>query len=295
MPRTVAQHHVLHNENPRMVQTLGWIIILCLIGSLFTIYRALKPPSMQEQLQGQAYVTYVSNEDEVAGAVVLAHSLRQTHTPRQLVVMVPEEGVGPAAREELEQAAHRVVEVKRVITDGSANSSMVPGTDFTRLMVWSLHLDKVVFLAPSCLVLRSIDSLFSVAPFAAVFDCCDRFDPGVFVAVPNLKTLANMLEKVKRLAMERVTLEDFLNDYFEGQWNSLPFVFNAQQKHLRQLSPKARKMDSVRVLQYNHFPKPWQSRDLQEEGILDDLYTPWWKAYDSMLMERQEIQKQQDE
>ncbi|KAJ3235487.1 hypothetical protein HDU78_005152 [Chytriomyces hyalinus] len=161
-----------------------------------------------------AYVTLVTNDAYAAGALVLAHRLRNTYgTQHETVALIPPSQLSQDTVAQLYRVFDRVVYV------GLLHSGRAPGdahnlallgrseldVTYTKLHVFDpsvigAHITRIVFLDADTLPLRPIDGLFSVLDgdssggfdnagpvFAAAPDVGwpDIFNSGVFVAKPN--------------------------------------------------------------------------------------------------------------
>ena len=172
----------------------------------------------------QAFCTLLTSDSFVPGLLTMAHSLADTGTQRQLVVMLTPQ-VSRFARKKVERDGPdnlvlRVVEpiagpdcVEDNRRDGSGSKSSSDGrakasschvkgwvnAGYTKLRAWSLvEFSKLVFIDADCVVLSAVDDLFSrpgaPVPSAApdVFPP-DRFNAGVMVLSPSLDVFSSMM------------------------------------------------------------------------------------------------------
>jgi len=287
MPRG---HNSSGFENNKAFQTFGWILLFSVVFSLYSLYKILEPKSVQAQIEAQAFVTLVTNSNDLIGAKVLGHSLLKSTTTRRFVIMVTET-VTENEIAELNLSGFKIVKTKSVeVSFGNElffNETLSNLGGYSKIMTWELNFDKVIYLEPRCVVLKNIDELFALEPqglesFSAVMDCCERFDDSMFMAYPSRKTLTNMLESVKRL--KPIDLEEgvegFFNDYFSN-WKQLPFQFNAQQKHLLTLSEKSWKLNQIKVICYDEQP-PWNLH-LHQTKKMETLNQPWIEIHEEFV------------
>ncbi|KAJ3233537.1 Glycogenin-2 [Chytriomyces hyalinus] len=168
-----------------------------------------------------AYVTLVTNDAYAAGALVLAHRLRNTYgTQHEIVALIPPSQLSQDTVAQLYRVFDRVVYVGLLRSGhapGDAHNLALLGRSeldvtYTKLHVFDpnvigAHITRIVFLDADTLPLRPIDGLFSVLDgvssdgidypgpvFAAAPDIGwpDIFNSGVFVAKPN-KEIFNAL------------------------------------------------------------------------------------------------------
>jgi glycogenin glucosyltransferase len=145
-----------------------------------------------------AYVTMVTSDSYVIGALVLGHSLIRTKTTKGLVCLV-----GIDVSDHNIDKLSKVFQIVRVKTLDSQDTDHLKllgrpelGVTFTKLYVWSLtFLTKAVFLDADTLVLANVDDLFEREEFSACADVGwpDCFNSGVFVCKPNKQTFHDLV------------------------------------------------------------------------------------------------------
>ena len=77
---------------------------------------------------------------------------------------------------------------------------MILACRYSKLLVWTLvRYSKIVYLDADLLILENIDDLFHRPELSAVPDMVppNKFNSGVMVLRPNLKTFQDMMLKVK--------------------------------------------------------------------------------------------------
>ena len=246
-----------------------------------------------------AYVTLVTNADFALGAGALLHSLAQTGTKADRVVLHTE-GVPDAALAPLKAQGARLVPVDHLptsdafkaahakgqihgrnpFTKGEKPAFHTPLDNFCKLRLWQLPYDRVVFLDADTLVIRNIDTLFDYPEFCAapnVYESLSdfhRLNSGVFTARPSEATFQHMLETIDAPgAFWKRTDQTFLETYFPD-WHGLPVTFNMLQYAWFNL-PGLWHWPSVKVIHYQ-YEKPWQDHaKAQRLRPLIDL----WHAY----------------
>jgi alpha-N-acetylglucosamine transferase len=138
----------------------------------------------------EAYVTLVATDAYAAGALVVAHRLRQLGSIKDIVCLTTP-NISSSVREQLRKVL-LVIEVDELRSTQVDNLQLLgrPELDvtFTKIQLWKLtQYQKVVFLDADTLPLLNVDELFdrpalSAAPDAGWPDC---FNSGVFVAEPS--------------------------------------------------------------------------------------------------------------
>lgn len=158
-----------------------------------TLTAMISAPAAEE-----AYVTLVTSDSYVVGALVLAHSLRSVGATRKLVCMVTSNLAADSVATLRECYEVRFVAPLDSRDERRLNLLGRPelGPTFTKLQLWSLtDLSKVVFLDADMMVLKNIDDLFEREELSACADVGwpDCFNSGLFVARPSLETYNNLL------------------------------------------------------------------------------------------------------
>ncbi|EBA08757.1 glycosyltransferase [Sagittula stellata] len=227
-----------------------------------------------------AYVTLVTNADFARGAGALLHSLAQTGTQADRVVLhtdgVPDAALGPLKAQgarlvrvdhlptsDAFNAAHakRNIHEKNPFTKGEKPAFHTPLDNFCKLRLWQLPYDRTVFLDADTLVIRNIDTLFDYPEFCAAPNVYEsladfhRLNSGVFTARPSEATFQRMLDTLDAPgAFWKRTDQTFLETVFPD-WHGLPVTFNMLQYAWFNL-PGLWHWPSVKVIHYQ-YEKPW--------------------------------------
>lgn len=159
--------------------------------------------STAEKSSRKAFVTMVTSDSYVAGALVLAHSLKETSTafPIECIVSsnVSHESVGI-----MRKTFSHVHVVEKLDSASNENLRLLGrpelGSTVTKIQLWTLeHLDKAVYLDADMLVLKNIDDLFEREEFSACPDIGwpDCFNSGLFVFKPSRGTFNKLLNHLQ--------------------------------------------------------------------------------------------------
>lgn len=138
----------------------------------------------------EAYVTLVTSDSYVPGALVLGHRLRDLRTTRPLACLITP-GIADHLRELLANVYDELIDVDPLETTTPENLQFLGrpdlGLTFTKLHLWRLSRRKLVFLDADTLPLRNVDELFQRPSFSAAPDAGwpDCFNSGVFVMEPS--------------------------------------------------------------------------------------------------------------
>ncbi|TGZ60591.1 hypothetical protein CRM22_008454 [Opisthorchis felineus] len=184
-----------------------------------------------------SYVTLVTNAEYCLGALVLAASLRQTNTVKEITVMVTK-AVTEAYRRLLRDAFDNVIEVQEIENPDRSYVERFGRSEllitFTKIRCWSLvQFEKCVYLDADTIVLHNIDELFEREELTAVPDPCwpDCFNTGVFVFRPSIETYKELLKLAAEVGSFDGGDQGLLNTYFsnwlsKGISHRLSYVYN---------------------------------------------------------------------
>ncbi|KAF7287457.1 hypothetical protein GWI33_001425 [Rhynchophorus ferrugineus] len=253
---------------------------------------------------GFAWVTLATNDSYSLGALVLAHSLKQSGTVHQLAVLVTP-GVTNAMREKLASVFNLVQDVNILDSRDEANLRLLKrpelGVTFTKLHCWRLtQYKKCVFLDADTLVLQNSDELFdreelSAAPDVGWPDC---FNSGVFVYRPSLETydklIAFALEKGSFDGGDQGLLNLFFSDWAHKDISKhLPFIYNLCSTACYSYLPAYKQFGSnAKIIHFIGASKPWlqyfntETRQVQPSGDvshLQDVLQRWWNIFCSLI------------
>ena len=151
----------------------------------------------------EAYITMVTSDNYVVGALVLGHSLRATGTRRPLVCMCTD-GVSPSSLAALADVFDALPRVPVIDSQDRERLAILGrpelGPTLTKVNVWALQgIRKAVFLDADMLVLRAVDDLFGRPELSACADIGwpDCFNSGLFVCCPSLETFRALLRTAR--------------------------------------------------------------------------------------------------
>ena len=136
---------------------------------------------------------------------------------------------------------------------------------YTKLRLWSLDVQRVVYLDADMLVRRNFDELFELPfPFAAVPDVYGssgfklQFNAGMLALRPNNHTFESLYARIADARYDPGEAEQsFLNLYFGADAVRLPYLYNANLA-IRERSPALwdAMRDEMRIVHYTA-PKPF--------------------------------------
>jgi len=247
-----------------------------------------------------AFVTMVSTDNYLAGALTLFYSVRKTGSSEAFIAMVTTDGLSRPTLQSLETAGMTVVAVNRMNKSDTSDMSEERWNDnYTKLRLWQLAFEKIVFLDSDMIVLQPLDHLFALkSSFAAV---PDAFHPcylntGFMVLEPSNRTFAALAALIEEVSSEE-SEQTLVNHYWLDRYHVLHYTYNFA-KHVV-MSPTRfdiyvdRYIDTVKVVHYLGV-KPWLcSRDHDcmrhvpyYAGASNMyLYDLWWTMFENMCEE----------
>ncbi|KAJ3194275.1 hypothetical protein HK101_003083 [Irineochytrium annulatum] len=185
-----------------------------------------------------AFCTLLTNEDYVAGALTLAHSLRRAGSKHDIIVLVPP-SLSQATISRLYRAFTKVIYVSLIKADSDGDkenrNALLGRPDLnetlTKLRVFDPEVmvgyERVAFLDADAYAVRNVDDMFSFldkgAYFAAAPDAGwpDIFNSGVFVARPD----AELFRQLTIAATDSTSFDGadqgLLNSFFSS-WSGFP-------------------------------------------------------------------------
>ncbi|XP_061571780.1 glycogenin-2 [Cololabis saira] len=238
----------------------------------------------------EAFVTLVTSDSYVQGAVVVARSLRRHGTTRRIVVMVTP-NISEQSRLALRSVFDAVVAVDVMDSEDQVRLSLLGrpelGSTFTKIHCWTLvQFSKCVFLDADTLVLCNVDDLFerdelSAAPDPGWPDC---FNSGVFVFRPSLQTHAGLLEHALHRGSFDGGDQGLLNSFFGWPAGDirkrLPFVYNLSASSVYSYLPAFHQFGhDAKIVHFSGAVKPWSCCRENPSPETGKFVSLWWKEH----------------
>jgi glycogenin len=193
-----------------------------------------------------AFVTLLTSDSYLPGALVVHHALRSLESPKPInpfntVCIVTPATVSVRTIKTLRSVFDLVVGVEDIRGDeddrGRGNLILLGRTDLgstlTKLHLWRLvQFKRIIFLDADTLPIKPLSHLFTSIPSEIKFSAApdsgwpDCFNSGMMVLNPD----AGEFERLMKIKKEKGSWDGgdqgLLNDAFEGNWNRLSFGYN---------------------------------------------------------------------
>ncbi|KAL9119574.1 MAG: hypothetical protein Q9187_003871 [Circinaria calcarea] len=237
-----------------------------------------------------AYCTLLTSDNYLPGALVLARSLRDNGTRKQLAVLVTLDSLQPSTIDELRKVYDQIIPVDRIVNKCPANLYLMDRPDlastFTKIALWrQTQYRRLVYIDADVVALRAPDELFRLeSSFAAVPDIGwpDCFNSGVLALSPNMGDYYALLALAQRGISFDGADQGLLNMHFRN-WERMSFTYNCTPSGHYQYVPAYRHFQSsISMIHYIGRNKPWLvGRETQgASGIYEELLGRWWAVYE---------------
>ncbi|RWA08041.1 hypothetical protein EKO27_g7073 [Xylaria grammica] len=237
------------------------------------------------------YATLLLTDTYLPGALVLAHSLRDTATTKKLAALVTLDSISAATIAELKSVYHYVIPVPRIRNAHPANLQLMNRTDlhsaFTKINLWKqTQFRKIVYMDADVVAYRAPDELFDIAhPFSAAPDIGwpDLFNTGVMVLTPNMGDYYAMMAMTERGISFDGADQGLINTHFRNNYNRISFAYNVTPSAHYQYIPAYRHFQSsINMVHFIGSDKPWFKGRHTNIGSspFDEMTGRWWAVYD---------------
>lgn len=248
----------------------------------------------------KAYVTLLTNESYLPGALTLAQKLKtELKTKHKLVILIDSSALSTESIDLIKQ----VYDVAIAIDDDLINAPLDKlvqrlgrselSITFTKVLLWNLtDYDTLIYLDSDTLPLADLDHLFeeykdlTAEQIAASPDAGwpDIFNSGVLVLKPDADVFSKLLEFT---TVDNNTFDGadqgLLNEFFNvasagKNWVRLPYVYNVTPNYsgaYQYLPALHRFFSSIKLLHYIGQTKPWHAEDILGTDF-DNLHHYWW-------------------
>ncbi|KII94146.1 glycosyltransferase family 8 protein [Plicaturopsis crispa FD-325 SS-3] len=223
-----------------------------------------------------AFVTLVTSDFYLPGALALAGALKDVHTTPptapevdfQTVCIVTPETVDVSTIKLLRRAFDSVIGVEVIAQEDDAGLKLLGRPDLntvlTKLHVFRLtQYSKIIFLDADVLPVRPLSHLFTLPDeFSAVPDVGwpDIFNSGVMVLSPGEDKFTELNGLLKSKGSWDGGDQGLLNEWRGGNWNRLSFTYNTTPTAAYTYAPAYERFGSkISAIHFIGPKKPWSS------------------------------------
>ncbi|KAH7106975.1 nucleotide-diphospho-sugar transferase [Auriculariales sp. MPI-PUGE-AT-0066] len=258
-----------------------------------------------------AFVTLVTSDAYLPGALVVASALRDLHsTPAEppevdyrTVCLVTPETVDVKAIKLLRRTFDVVIGVEVIAVDQSEGLQLLGRPDLHTVLT-KLHMlrltqfERIIFLDADVLPLRPMSHLFNIPhDFAAVPDVGwpDIFNSGVMVFTPGQDKFDEVMNLVHSKGSWDGGDQGVLNEWRGDRWHRLSFKYNTTPTAAYTYAPAYERFgSSITAIHFIGANKPWSSIPFRAPGSktshasssapqsygYGDLIDRWFSVYD---------------
>ncbi|KAJ2455194.1 glycogenin glucosyltransferase [Coemansia sp. RSA 2336] len=270
-----------------------------------------------------AYVTLVTSDAYVDGALVLLHSLRRTLTPHSILCLVTPVTLSQDSLQRLRHHFDGVIETDLHKSYDTRNLALLGRPDLcstlTKIQLWHPALfgawTAICYLDADTLVRQSIDDVFSrfydwrsdnpawgqgglvaAAPDTGWPDC---FNSGVLLLAPGLECYQALQRRATQSnasfdGADQGLLNEHFSDWSQTEpYRRLPFLYNATANVYYTYEPALQRFGhEVRVVHFIGISKPWHwertaGGKLQSNSSTSErwrqLVSLWWDIHDEHI------------
>ncbi|XP_071725474.1 putative UDP-glucuronate:xylan alpha-glucuronosyltransferase 4 [Rutidosis leptorrhynchoides] len=282
-----SEYKIYKPDLKRLEEKVNLPVGSCMISSP----SLLKPgrSTLNKHKLREAYVTVLhSSETYVCGAIVLAQSILQTNSTKDLILLA-DDSISPKSLRGLKSAGWKIKRIQR-IKSPHAKKGAYNEYNYSKLRIWQLiDYDKVIFIDADLIVLKNLDEFFNYPQLSAVGNDKYLFNSGVILIEPSQCTFNNLMEKIYTFGSYNGGDQGYLNEAFTW-WHRLHSNVNHLKVFQGTKNIKRQVPDNLYTIHYLGL-KPWMCyKDydcnwdmLDRRRFASDLaHKKWWNVYEAM-------------
>ncbi|KAL0404842.1 UNVERIFIED_CONTAM: putative UDP-glucuronate:xylan alpha-glucuronosyltransferase 5 [Sesamum radiatum] len=239
----------------------------------------------------EAYITILhTSEDYVCGAIVLAQSIIQSNSTKDLILLA-DDNISPESIVGLRAAGWKTKRIRRIRSPYSRKDSYNEW-NYSKLRIWQLKqlYDKLMFIDADLLVNRNLDEFFAYPELTAAGNYQKHFfNSGLMLVEPSQCTFDVLIKKMRVVESYNGGDQGFLNEMF-AWWHRLPAqlnylkVFVNPNDHLHWIN------NEVYAVHYTGL-KPWKcfkqldcnwDEETFHRYASSSAHRMWWRVYRAM-------------
>lgn len=246
----------------------------------------------------KAYVTLLTSEGYVPGALTLGQTLKLLHTSHKLAVLVDTSVLSGHSLKLLQDTYDELIQINsdKIIAPVEQVAAKLGRAElaatFSKILLWNLtQYDSVVYIDADTLPLKPLDGLFDAAEDAAVaaapdIGWPDIFNSGLMVLKPDEEVFGKLLTHAgEQDASFDGADQGLFNEFFHlrdngHKWNRLPFIYNVTPSTHYQYRPAlTRFFSEIHLVHFIGAQKPWHAKTA-DKSEFEEL---WWAKFNSFF------------
>lgn len=251
----------------------------------------------------KAYVTLLTSESYVPGALTLAQTLKHFKSKHKLVLLVDLSQISGHSMALIHKAFDDVIQINdQKITAPLEKLASTLGRNelaitYSKLLLWNLDkYDHIIYLDADTLPLKNLDHLFekyeSQPPTEIVaspdIGWPDIFNSGLFIMKPSKPVFDKLIahSETPEASFDGAD-QGLLNEFFHLKntghtWKRLPFAYNVTPSAHYQYKPAlSRFYNEINLVHFIGSQKPWHVKTAEK----DPFHQMWWEKFNSFYTE----------
>jgi len=249
----------------------------------------------------KAYVTLLTSESYVPGALTLAKTLKQLKTENKLAVLLDLSLISGHSMALINKAFDDVIQINdQKLTAPLEKVAAKLGREelavtYSKILLWNLDkYDQIIYLDADTLPLNNLDHLFDKYESLPATEIVaspdigwpDIFNSGVLILKPSKPVFDKLIEhsETQDASFDGAD-QGLLNEFFHLQdkghsWKRLPFVYNVTPSAHYQYRPAlTRFFSEINLVHFIGGQKPWQDKSAEK----DPFQQLWWEKFNSFF------------
>lgn len=251
----------------------------------------------------KAYVTLLTSDSYVPGALTLAKTLKELATPHQTVVLLDLSSISGHSLALVNAAFDKVIQIndKKLVApleDVAAKLGREElAVTYSKVLLWDLdQYDQIIYLDSDTLPLKSLDHLFEKYADSEPTEIVaspdigwpDIFNSGLLVLKPSKSVFKKLLahSETKDASFDGAD-QGLLNEFFHLQdnghsWTRLPFIYNVTPSTHYQYQPAlSRFFPQIHLVHFIGENKPWHVKSPDKDPFTE----LWWNKFNTFFTE----------
>ncbi|ODV79307.1 glycosyltransferase family 8 protein [Suhomyces tanzawaensis NRRL Y-17324] len=249
----------------------------------------------------KAYITLLTDESYLAGALTLAAALRHHGTIHKLVILLTHEALSSDSIDLVHEAYDEIVPIDESLIQAPLEGVLSKlgraelSVTYSKFLLWNqTQYDQLIYLDSDTLPLTNLDELFveysgaSANQIVASPDSGwpDIFNSGVLVLKPSTTVFEDLLASATTTESFDGADQGLLNEFFNvasagKNWIRLPFLYNVTPnlgQHYQYLPAFTRFFKDIKLLHFFGKVKPWHLRDIVSSDTAN-FHHLWWALF----------------